>query len=93
MEALMQTNFLLGTLQLTAEARMTLKRLPYDLVARHAVNEHGIITSRERRRNAESMLRHGPIISRYIADPTDPKTRFVRIETDATWSTTLISIE
>jgi hypothetical protein len=44
MEALMQTNFLLGTLQLTPEARMTLKRLPYDLVARHAINEHGLIT-------------------------------------------------
>lgn len=89
----MQTNFLLGSLQLTQQARMTLKRLPYDLVARHAINEHGSITARERKQNAESMLTIGPIVSRYRADPTDPKSRYVLIETNATWETTLISIE
>lgn len=89
----MQTNFLLGSLQLTERARMTLKRLPYDLVARHAVNEHGTITARERKRNALSMLTIGPIVSRYRADPTDPKSPYVRIETSADWGTTTISIE
>lgn len=88
----MQTNFLLGSLQLTEQARMILKRLPYDLVARHAVNDHGMITSRERKRNAESMLTIGPIISRYRADPTDPKSKYIVVETDATWSTTTISV-
>lgn len=89
----MHTNFLLGTIQLTEPARMTLKRLPYDLVARHAINEHGLITKRERARNALSMQTYGPIISRYKADPTNPKSPYVIIETDATWGTTLISIE
>ena len=89
----MQTNFLLGSLQLTERARMTLKRLPYDLVARHAVNEHGTITARERKRNALSMLTIGPIVSRYRADPTNPKSPYVRIETSADWGTTTISIE
>ena len=89
----MQTNFLLGSLQLTERARMTLKRLPYDLVARHAVNEHGTITARERKRNALSMLTIGPIVSRYRADPTDPRSPYVRIETSADWGTTTISIE
>ena len=89
----MQTNFLLGHLQLTQQARMTLKRLPYDLVARHAINEHGTITARERKRNALSMLTIGPIVSRYRADPTDPKSPYVRIETDETWGSTTISIE
>lgn len=89
----MQTNFLLGFLQITPQARMTLKRLPYDLVARHAINEHGAITTRERKQNALSMQTIGPIVSRYRADPTNPKSKYVRIETDDTWGTTLISIE
>lgn len=89
----MQTNFLLGTLQLTTKARMILKRLPYDLVARHAINEHGTITSRERKRNALSMLTIGSIVSRYRADPTNPKSPYVRIETSADWGETVISIE
>ena len=88
----MQTNFLLGTLQLTEQARMILKRLPYDLVARHAVNDHGTISSRERKRNEKSMLTIGPIVSRYRADPTDPKSKYIVVETDATWSTTTISV-
>ncbi len=89
----MQTNFLLGSLQLTTQARMVLKRLPYDLVARHAINEHGLISERERERNELSMKTIGPIVSRYKADPTNPKSKLVRIYTDATWGETLISIE
>ena len=89
----MQTNFLLGSLQLTQQARMELKRLPYDLVARHAINEHGIITKAEQRRNAVSMLTIGPIRSRYMVDPTNPKYKFVLIETSATWVETIISLE
>ena len=89
----MQTNFLLGALQITQDARMVLKRLPYDLVCRHAINEHGVITAAERRRNERSMQTIGPVRSRYMVDPTDPKTRFVRIETDAQWGETVISLE
>lgn len=89
----MQTNFLLGTLQLTDQAQMVLKRVPYDLVARHAINEHGLITEPERRQNAMSMLTIGPIISRYKADPTNPRSKHVIVETDAVWGSTLISIE
>ena len=80
----MQTNFLLGLIQLTEPARMTLKRLPYDLVARHAINDHGTISKRQREQNALSMQVIGPIVSRYRADPTDPRSPYVRIETDAT---------
>lgn len=89
----MRTNFLLGTLQLTPQARMILKRLPYDLVARHAINEHGLITDAERVQNALSMMTLGPIVSRYRADPTNPKSKLIRVETLATWSETLISVE
>lgn len=89
----MQTNFLLGSLQITQQARMELKRLPYDLVARHAINEHGIITKSEQRRNAISMQTIGPLRSRYMVDPTNPKSKFVLIETSATWGETVISLE
>ena len=90
---LVHTNFLLGSLQLTAQARMVLKRLPYDLICRHAINEHGLITEDERRRNAHAMRVLGPIISRYKADPTDPDSRHVVITTEACWGETLIDIE
>ena len=89
----MQTNFLLGTVQLTDQARAVLKRLPLDLVARHAINEHGYITLRERRQNALSMLIIGPIISRYKADPTDPSSPYIRVETTEKWDETIISVE
>ena len=40
----MQANFLLGALAITPQAQLILKRIPLDLIARHAVNEHGLIT-------------------------------------------------
>lgn len=89
----MQTNFLLGTIQLTEDALRALKRVPYDLVARHAINEHGAITLREQKRNILSMHIIGPIVSRYRADPTDPKSPYVRVETSADWGETIISVE
>jgi len=89
----MQTNFLLGSLRLTESARMVLKRQPYDLIARHAINEHGRITREERERNERSMKTLGPIISRYKADPTDPRSRYVVIYTRDTWDETLVSLE
>ena len=89
----MQTNFLLGELRLTDSARMTLKRLPYDLVCRHAINEHGDISEVERKLNERGLKTLGPIISRYKADPTNPKSPAVVVYTRATWDETLIYIE
>lgn len=89
----MQTNFLLGTLAITEQARLALKRLPYDLIARHAINDHGLASPAELEQNALSMKVIGPIVSRFRVDPTNPRAGFVRIETDACWEETLISIE
>lgn len=89
----MQTNFLLGHISVTPEALVVLKRIPLDLVARHAVNEHGLITPRQRKINERSMKTIGPIVSRYRADPTDPRTKYVLVETSESWGATLISIE
>lgn len=89
----MQTNFLLGELKITEPARMKLKRLPFDLICRHAINEHGDITERERKANERGMQTLGPIISRYKADPTDPASRRIVIRTHATWSETTVELE
>lgn len=89
----MQTNFLLGELKITEPARLKLKRLPYDLICRHAINEHGSITARERKANEHSMKTLGPIVSRYKADPTDPTTKHIVIRTRATWDETVVDLE
>lgn len=88
----MQTNFLLGEIKLTEPARIKLKRLPFDLICRHAINEHGSITQDEAKRNAQGMQTLGPIISRYKADPTDPQSPHVVIYTRETWDETVVSL-
>ena len=89
----MKANFLLGTLRLTEPARIALKRQPYDLIARHAINEHGRITPAERMQNEQSMKTLGIIISRYKADPTDAHSKDITVVTKETWCETLISVE
>ena len=89
----MQSNFLLGTLKVTDEAHMVLKRAPFDLLARHAINEHGDITEKERKENEYGMKVLGPIKSRYKADPTNPRSPNVLICTAPSWTETLIKIE
>ena len=89
----MQSNFLLGEIKLTPDARMKLKRVPLDLVCRHAINKHGHISESEARRNARSMDLLGPIVSRYKADPTDPHSPNVVIYTRKTWDETVIYLD
>lgn len=89
----MLSNFLLGTLRLTEPARLVLKRQPYDLICRHAINDHGLITKKEALANEDGMKTLGAIISRYKADPTDPKSPNVVIFTRDSWDETLITLE
>ena len=89
----MQSNFLLGKLTMTEPARMALKRHPYDLVCRHAINDHGEISKDEQTMNDIGMKTLGPIMSRYKSDPTDPHSPNVIIFTKDTWSETLIALE
>lgn len=89
----MKANFLLGTLRITEAARMSLKRIPYDLLARHAINEHGHITRREERRNEIAMKTIGEIKSRYRIDPTDPAKGNVIVLTQRTWDETIVQLE
>lgn len=89
----MHSNFLLGKLVVTKAVLMKLKRTPFDFIARHAVNEYGNITPAERRSNNASMKRVGPIMSRYMIDPTDPSQGHVIVITDEDWETTTVSLE
>ena len=89
----MYSNFLLGNLRITEGAKIHLKRIPYDLIARHAVNEHGSITPREARRNELSMKTIGEIVSRYRVDPTDASLGSVVVVTHESWDETLVKLE
>jgi hypothetical protein len=89
----MQSNFLLGTLKLTEPARLLLHRQPFDLIARHAINDHGLISDKERKMNETGMKTLGPIMSRYRADPTNPRSKNVLIITSSTWAETLVTLE
>jgi hypothetical protein len=89
----MYSNFLLGTLRVSRAAKVKLKRIPYDLIARHAVNEHGKLSDAEIIANKVSMKTVGPIMSRYAIDPTDPKAGSVVIVTRQAWDETLVRLE
>jgi hypothetical protein len=89
----MQSMFLLGQIKITPAARRTLKRLPYDLIARHSVLDHGQIDESQWAENELGLRTMGRILSRYRVDPTDPDTSFVLIVTEETWRETVISLE
>ena len=89
----MYSNFLLGTLRVSRGAKVKLKRVPYDLIARHAVNEHGRITKAEAIANLASMSTVGAIMSRYFIDPTNMNLGTVVIITRPTWDETLVRLE
>ena len=89
----MYSNFLLGTLRVSRAAKVKLKRIPYDLIARHAVNEHGDLSRKETVSNLASMKTVGPLISRFAIDPTDKKQGNVMVITRASWDETLVRLE
>ncbi len=89
----MYANFLLGELRVSDDAREALGRTPLDLIARHAMNEHGRITAAEAQSNARSMQDLGEIISRYCVDPTNAKRGCVLVTTSPNWLDTSVELE
>ena len=89
----MQSNFLLGTLSVLENALLKLKRIPFDLIARHAINEHGKLTPRELHRNVVGMKHIGEITSRYAVDPTDATQGNVLVVTLQAWNETVVKLE
>jgi hypothetical protein len=89
----MRSNFLLGSLIVDDAVKTKLKRTPLDLVARHAVNDHGLATVRELRSNQHAMQTADAIVSRYLVDPTDPSQGFVEVITSESWATTTVKLK
>ena len=89
----MYSNFLLGTLLISENARLKLKRIPSDLIARHAVNEHGKLSRREQHLNVIGMKTIGEITSRYAVDPTDETQGNVLVVTQHAWNGTIVKLE
>ncbi len=89
----MHSNFLLGTLKVTEAAQVKLKRVPLDLIARHAVNDYGQVPLRVQRQNDMNMKRVGVIMSCYLIDPTDPAQGRVLVITDENWESTTVKLE
>jgi hypothetical protein len=89
----MYSNFLLGKLRVTDAAKLELKRTPLDLVARHAINDHGLVTEQEKQENKIAMQTVDIIVSRYLIDPTDPDRGRVLVITDELWETTTVKLE
>lgn len=89
----MISHFLLGQLKIDTKVSKKLGRCPLDLIARHAVNEHGKITPDELAENFRAVKECGAIKSRYMVDPTNPAAGFVVVETDAGWAETTVTLE
>jgi hypothetical protein len=87
------STFLLGEITVSELALKALGRTPFDLVARHAVREHGSISLRERVRNNASYNTCGQIMSRYRIDPTDAKTKHVLVITRVGGGETVVCLE
>lgn len=88
----MRSNFLLGKLHVTDAARIKLRRTPLDLIARHAVNDHGLATVRELRANQRALMAVGKIISRFVVNPLAPSEGTVEVVTDDAWENTTVKL-
>ena len=89
----MRSNFLIGSIVVTEQAKQALKREPLDLIARHAVNDHGTASLRQHRINLASLDKAGEIVSRYVIDPTDPNSGHVLVVTCPGWDRTTVKLE
>ena len=89
----MLCHFLLGQLKIDDEATKKLGRCPLDLIARHAINEHGRVTAAELAENRRSLKDCGAITSRYMVDPTDLTAGFVIVKTSDGWAETTVTLE
>jgi len=89
----MRSNFLLGELVVTDSARVALGRDPLDLIARHAVNDHGLASLKQHKLNLKGYKEADEIVSVFHIDPTDHTKGRVIVVTAATWDKTTVKLE
>ena len=88
----MHANFLLGTLIYEESVEAAIGRNPLDLIARHAVCDHGIVSRRQKVRNRVALDEHDEIVSEYHLNPLHPEDGSIRFTTSAGWGETVVSI-
>ena len=88
----MISRFLLGRIIIEDSVVKVLSREPLDLVARHAVLEHGLVNRRRVVLNHKGVMhRDSDIVSEYWCDPEDPLQGRIRVTTAADGSETVVS--
>lgn len=91
----MFNRFLLGRIHVDDEVRRLLGRTPFDMVARHAVCDHGLVSQRRKKLNAIALSDSqggGDIQSEYIANIAHPEHGRIRIVTTEGWADTYVSL-
>lgn len=88
----MFAKFLLGRLSVRDDVRVALQRTPLDLIARHAVCDFGIASSRRVKQNLLALEEGSEIRSEYLIDPTDPTKGSVSVVTTAGWGETKVTL-
>ncbi|MGK3274337.1 hypothetical protein ACSLNH_11830 [Comamonas kerstersii] len=89
----MFSKFLLGSIKIEDPVREVLGRTPLDLVSRHAVCEHGVVSPRRLKQNALSLSDAGEIQSEYLINPLNPKDGSVLVTTREGWGETVVTIK
>lgn len=89
----MFAKFLLGSIKVDDSVRHELGREPLDLIARHAVCEHGVASPRRCKQNLLALAEAGEIQSEYLADPLDPTAGTVLVITTAGWGETCVTMK
>lgn len=88
----MFSTFLLGKITVNDSVREAMHRTPLDLIARHAIGEHGDISPRQEKQNKLSLRNGGEIRSEYLIDPTDASKGRVSVVTIEGWGETHVSL-
>lgn len=89
----MFSKFLLGALVVEEDVVQTLERMPLDLIARHAVCDHGTVSGRQVKANEIAMDGGGEIRSEYLIDPRHPEHGRITVVTVAGWDQTKVCIK
>ncbi|MDH1380585.1 hypothetical protein N5J07_14235 [Comamonas aquatica] len=89
----MFAKFLLGKIKIEDSVRHVTGREPLDLIARHAVCEHGIASPRRHKQNLLALAEAGEIQSEYLVNPLDPSAGTVLVTTTAGWGETCVTMK
>lgn len=90
----MFNRFLLGKIRIAPGVIALLGREPLDLVARHAVADFGRVGSRVKAKNMRAISGDvaDEVVSKYPADPTDPRSPLITVTTLAGWGMTIVTL-